>query len=454
MNGKAVQRAYRAHHADHNPHIRPRVSLAAALLIACAALGAEAPQGTAADKVWPGHSIRTASGIEGIVAATRSDGDLTPGYGMRGTLAVEGFFAPALALEASAGYRWIDRADGPLPLPGAALNGGYRFSLPRMFSITPLAGFSLEAACEKSGAKPVTELSCGARFSFLLADNDYLTVTPFASLPLSGGLEPSVSLAVGLRSENPWMLPAPEQRPKVRAKPDLFSPDGDGIDDETKLSLSCADRALVAKWSLTAFDQNGKAFKQWKGTGKPPRAIAWAGDSDGKGAIEPGIEYRLAFETEDALGRQDHGETRATCDILVIKDGDRYKVRVSDIIFPSDSWELSPKESRKLLEANRKTLDRIATLFTRFPDYSLTVEGYANAVFWSDEKKLAEEQKRELLPLSQKRADTVKAALVMLGIDEGRITAKGLGGAKPVAAFADAQSVWKNRRVEFILEKR
>jgi outer membrane protein OmpA-like peptidoglycan-associated protein len=373
---------------------------------------------------------------------------------MRGTLAVEGLFAPALALEASAGYRWIDRDDGPLPLPGGALNAGRRFSLPGMFSITPLAGLSLEAACEEDGAHFAAGLSCGARFSFLLDDNDYLTVTPFASLPLSGGLAPSVSLAVGLRSENPWMLPAPNQRPKVRAKPDLFSPDGDGIDDETTLRLSCADRSLVAKWSLTAYDQNGKAYKQWLGTGKPPRAVVWTGDSDGKDAIEPGIEYRIAFETEDALGRIDRGEARATCDILVIKDGDRYKVRVSDINFPSDSWELSPKESRKLLEANRKTLDRIATLFTRFPGYSLTVEGYANAVNWDDEKKFADEQKRELLPLSQKRADTVKAALVMLGIDEGRITAKGLGGTKPVAAFADSRSVWKNRRVEFILEKR
>jgi outer membrane protein OmpA-like peptidoglycan-associated protein len=373
---------------------------------------------------------------------------------MRGTLAVEGLFARPLVLETSAGYRWISRADGPLPLPGAALDAGWRYSLPGMFSVTPLAGVSLEAAFPESRAEPAFQISAGARFAFLLSGGDYLSVTPFASVPVAGPLSPSVSLAIGLRSENPWMLPMPNQKPSVRASPDLFSPDGDAIDDEVTFALSVRDRSLIARWSLTVYGSDNAVFRQWKGLGKPPRTIVWKGESDGKKAIEAGSEYRVAFETEDALGTVGKGETKATCDILVIKDGDRYKVRVSDINFPSDSWEVSPKDSRKLLEANRKTLMRIATLFSRFPDYSLTVEGYANAVYWSDATKLAEEQKRELLPLSQKRADAVKAALVMLGIDEKRIHARGLGGEKPVADFADPESAWKNRRVEFILEKR
>ncbi len=233
----------------------------------------------------------------------------------------------------------------------------------------------------------------------------------------------------------------------------LISPDGDGESDSTSLRLSVADRALVTRWSLTVHGADGKPAKGWNGSGKPPRAVEWDGSLGNKETIEPGIAYRVSFETEDALGRVDRGEASVICDILVIKDGARYKVRVPDINFPSGSWELSPKESRMLLEENRKSLERVATIFSRFPDYSLIVEGYANAVNWTDKRKFEEEHRKELLPLSQKRADSVKAALVMLGIDAARIRARGLGGSKPVAEFADARSVWKNRRVEFILEK-
>jgi outer membrane protein OmpA-like peptidoglycan-associated protein len=76
-------------------------------------------------------------------------------------------------------------------------------------------------------------------------------------------------------------------------------------------------------------------------------------------------------------------------------------------------------------------------------------------VFFSDPARAAREQAEELIPLSKESpADAVKKALVELGLDEGRITTAGLGGAEPVVPFADAVNRWKNRRVEFILIKK
>lgn len=431
------------------------VSLVAFVAV-CPSVIAETPtpsQTPTPVKTWPGRTVRTATALEGIFGLTADLGDPVPVYGMRGTLGVEGFFTRALVLETSIGYRWIDEGARPLPLPGGSLGAGYRHSLPGLFSITPLGALSLEAAFHEDGAKPALQLSGGARFAFLLDRGDYLTVTPSASVPLSGDLKSSISVSIGLRSENAWILPASTQRPRVTPSVTLMSPDGDGESDSTNLRLSVADRSLVTRWSLAVYGADGKPAKSWGDLGKPPRAVEWDGSLGDKETIEPGIAYRVSFETEDVFGRVDRGESSVTCDILVIKDGARYKVRVPDINFPSGSWELSPRESRNLLEANRKSLERVATIFSRFPDYALIVEGYANAVNWTDKRKFEEEQRKELLPLSQKRADSVKSALVMLGIDATRIRARGLGGSKPVAEFADARSVWKNRRVEFILEK-
>ncbi|MEZ0541102.1 OmpA family protein [Fibrella arboris] len=54
------------------------------------------------------------------------------------------------------------------------------------------------------------------------------------------------------------------------------------------------------------------------------------------------------------------------------------------------------------------------------------------------------------LALSQKRADAVKAQLVSMGVDAGRLTAKGYGKTKPVADNATFEGKAQNRRVEFV----
>jgi outer membrane protein OmpA-like peptidoglycan-associated protein len=56
-------------------------------------------------------------------------------------------------------------------------------------------------------------------------------------------------------------------------------------------------------------------------------------------------------------------------------------------------------------------------------------------------------------PLSERRAQAVKAWLVGKGVAEGRLTAKGLGESRPLADNATAEGRANNRRVEFVRVK-
>ncbi len=53
------------------------------------------------------------------------------------------------------------------------------------------------------------------------------------------------------------------------------------------------------------------------------------------------------------------------------------------------------------------------------------------------------------LKLSQKRADSVMAQLIKLGIDPGRLEAVGFGETKPIASNATKAGKAENRRTEF-----
>ena len=58
-----------------------------------------------------------------------------------------------------------------------------------------------------------------------------------------------------------------------------------------------------------------------------------------------------------------------------------------------------------------------------------------------------------LIPLSAKRAEFVKDYLVKKGINASRLSTVGKGGTELVVDYKDKDNNWKNRRVEFILEK-
>lgn len=57
------------------------------------------------------------------------------------------------------------------------------------------------------------------------------------------------------------------------------------------------------------------------------------------------------------------------------------------------------------------------------------------------------------MPLSKERADAIKSYLVKKGVKESALSTDGMGGTQPVANPKDKNNNWKNRRVEFILQK-
>jgi outer membrane protein OmpA-like peptidoglycan-associated protein len=121
------------------------------------------------------------------------------------------------------------------------------------------------------------------------------------------------------------------------------------------------------------------------------------------------------------------------------------------IYFFDNRTDLTGVDAEKT-EANIAAFDHLADFLTRYPDYKVTIEGFANAA-QTEPKAVAAEERMFLKPISQGRAETVLKELTERGIDSERLTAVGQGGSKPVAEITDKPNLWKNRRVEFTVSK-
>ena len=224
-----------------------------------------------------------------------------------------------------------------------------------------------------------------------------------------------------------------------------FSPDDDGENDSLNIRLAATDASPLAGWSFTILDPEGYQFTSYSGRALPSEPIIWDGtDADGN-LVEAAQDYSYVFTVRDQLGNVSRKEGKIPVDIFVLRDGDKLKIRVSSITFEPNAASLILSDSA-LTEKNRAILDRIVAVLGKFQNYRIRVEGHAVNLSGSDR-----EERMELAPLSLARAQTVVDALVQRGISRDRLEARGLGGTEPVVPHGDAQSRWRNRRVEFIL---
>jgi flagellar hook assembly protein FlgD/outer membrane protein OmpA-like peptidoglycan-associated protein len=228
-----------------------------------------------------------------------------------------------------------------------------------------------------------------------------------------------------------------------------FSPDNDGVNDELAIKLKVDSQVPISSWEIVILDPAQHFFNRFSGKGAPSEKIIWNGISETGDLVDSAQDYTLTFAIRDELGNAATFTKSIPVDVLVIKEGDKYKVKIASITFVGDKADFVNVEPEKA-EKNAWAIGRLAEIFKKYSQYKIRIEGHANRVNWENKSAWARED-AELLPLSKARADAIRDALVRAGIDAPRLTTAGLGATLPVVDFGDKDNIWKNRRVEFIL---
>lgn len=106
---------------------------------------------------------------------------------------------------------------------------------------------------------------------------------------------------------------------------------------------------------------------------------------------------------------------------------------IRDVLFETGKADLMPGAMR--------SLDKLAAFLNKSPSRNILIEGHTDSV-GGDAYNLT---------LSQQRADAVRTALVLRGVDGSRIITKGYGKKYPIASNSTESGRQQNRRVEIII---
>ena len=130
----------------------------------------------------------------------------------------------------------------------------------------------------------------------------------------------------------------------------LFSPDGDGTDDQLIFFPRTVHGESCREWEYVIRDRRGALLKTWSGRGTPPESIVWYGFSESGELVFSASDYFYSFTAVDILGNRFASEGDFSTDIFIqIIDGKR-KILIPDFVFPAQSADISvlpPEEQEK-----------------------------------------------------------------------------------------------------------
>jgi len=269
--------------------------------------------------------------------------------------------------------------------------------------------------------------------------------------------------------------PEPEEEPPDMSPPEVsvtiapqpFSPDGDGVDDVLNVKIAVQSASPVHAWHIEIREPEPPyvLFSEWSGDGMPPASFTWDGLSSSGELVQSASDYHFGLIVTNQYDSATY-QGIISVDVLVRREGETLRVIVPSIVFAPNSADFVNGVTPAQAENNAKILRRIAEVLNKYDTYRVKVEGHANPTTPPGTKARANEENgtktvKGLKPLSDDRAKAVVAYLVNLGIQRDRLTPIGVGSDRTIVGYYkdDSKKVlnkdnwWKNRRVEFILEK-
>ena len=244
-------------------------------------------------------------------------------------------------------------------------------------------------------------------------------------------------------------LTPPEADLVITATP--FAVNKEVLDGEVSLDPNVKDDTGIYKWILTLKDEAGEE-ETIEEKGLSDDGITLYGENYIADEVKSGSSFAASLKLVDMNGNSTVVEGSFSIDIIADLVDGRYYIKVPKIIFSAYKHTLYSR-GKAAGDENMRTVKKVAELSKKYPDYVIVLEGHALNVFHG--RNSAKEQKEEavLVPLTERRAASVKKALIDEGIPEDRIRIEYFGGKKPETSVTDKSIRWKNRRVEFGIDK-
>jgi flagellar hook assembly protein FlgD len=255
-------------------------------------------------------------------------------------------------------------------------------------------------------------------------------------------------------SSDAFALVATAPAGRMSISPELFSPDGSGgASDSVSITLDASSHyAKLNDWSIDISDPGGNAFASFRGQW-PAKTLTWNGRNAKNELVESAEDYPVVARVRDEFGNTLELKSAVHVDILIVKMGDGYRIRIASIVFKPFTADYLEVAS-DIAERNVSTLNLLADKLKKFPGYQIRLVGHAVMVNWDNPARGKIEQEKELLPLSKDRAAAIAKALAARGIEASRLIADGVGASEQIVPDSDFANRWKNRRVEFFLQKK
>jgi len=249
-----------------------------------------------------------------------------------------------------------------------------------------------------------------------------------------------------------FVLDVTPPRVGVKVVPDPFARTDAGLEGDIYITVDVEEETAITEWTMDIIDNQGEVIRTYNGSGDPSGDITW---SAGKQKGEPGIDieqFTLKLQVSDKGGNMREYSQFVPLDIFLVKRNGKLHIAVPNIIFGAYKHTLDSRGA-EMEKRNIESIRKVVDIYRKYSAHDLLLEGHALNIYRdvNSTKEAAEE--KILVPLTQRRAQTVKDALVEGGLRSDKIDIEYFGGTRPIVSVHDMNLRWQNRRVEFIMQK-